>query len=466
MSNLFNSKSRKLGVRGKTSATKTSKRNTGDIDTPKYLDVEGLALDGRGVARHQGKTVFVAGGLPDERVTVQHYRHHKRFDECQVREYEQASSERIEPVCMHFKSCGGCQLQHLTHSAQILYKQASILELLSRQVSVVPEQVEEPILSASEGYRTRARLSVSKSGQLAFRQEGSEELVPIRSCLVLDRRLQVLLAPLQQWLDDLAADSGRSKPVAVTHIELMAADSGVGLLLRHPQNVAVEQREALQHVLLEYTPVGIWWQSEKHGALRDCRDSPCEPLMGYDLSEFDLQLAFKPANFTQVNASVNQSMVARAMQWLELSLRDQVMDLFCGIGNFTLPLARFTKRVVGVEAIEDMVLQGRINAADQGLDNVDFQALDLAQQGVGRRIAKLGANKLVLDPPRSGAREVCEEMLDSGVQKLVYVSCNPASLARDAAILQKQGYRMVKFCVLDMFPHTAHVESMALFDKG
>jgi len=465
MSNLFNTKTRKLGVKGKSSTANTSKRKSGDTGTPTLLDVVSLALDGRGVARHQGKTVFVSGALPSERVSVQHYRHHKRFDECQLREYQQASSERIEPVCAHFSTCGGCQLQHLAPSAQIIHKQTSVLELLSRQASVIPELVEEPIGSASEAYRNRARLAVSKSGQLAFRQEGSDELAPIRSCVVLDRRLQTLLAPLQQWLNSLVADSTCTKPVAVTHIELVAADSGVGLLLRHPQGVAVEWREALEQLLLTDKPVDIWWQAEKHGPLRDCRDALCEPLMNYPLSEFDLRLAFKPTSFTQVNEAVNQAMVTRAVRWLDLTSSDQVMDLFCGIGNFTLPLARLAGRAVGVEAIEDMVHQGRMNAVDHGLDNVDFQALDLTQKGVGRRIAKLGANKLVLDPPRSGAREVCEEMHESGAQKLVYVSCNPASLARDAAILKKQGYHMVKFCVLDMFPHTAHVESMALFEK-
>jgi len=462
MSNLFKSKARRLGLRGKPSKAKASKPVASETAAPKLLDVTGLALDGRGVARYQGKTVFVAGALPGERVSLQHYRHNKRFDECQIRDYEQASSERDEPACPHFSSCGGCQLQHLKADAQIVYKQASVLELLARQASVTPEFIAEPILSPSEGYRTRARLAVSKMGQLSFRQEGSDELVAIRSCLVLDTRLQALLAPLQQWLDSLLGETGRAKPVAVTHIELVAVDSGVGVLLRHPEPVSVEQRTALQHLLADFT-VGVWWQAKKHGALMDYHGLPCDPSMSYQLHDLDLQLTFKPANFTQVNASVNQAMVARTLEWLALNRHDHVLDLFCGIGNFTLPLARFAARVVGVEAIENMVAQGRLNAVDQGLDNVDFKALDLTKQGLGEFMAKLGSNKLVLDPPRSGAREVCEEMHESGVQRFVYISCNPASLARDAAILKHQGYRMVKFCVLDMFPHTAHVESMALF---
>jgi len=466
MAKLFKSKGRKLGARGKTTTAKASKHAASAAPSktavPKLLDVSGLALDGRGVAHHQGKAVFVAGGLPGERVSVQHYRHHKRFDECQLRDYEQASGERTDPACPHFASCGGCQLQHLQARAQIVYKQASVLELLARQASVTPEFIEDPILSASEAYRSRARLAVSKSGQLGFRQEGSDTLVAISSCLVLDARLQVLLAPLQQWLDSLRAESGRAKPVAVTHIELIAVDSGVGVLLRHPQPVAVDQRKALQQLLTD-TSLNIWWQAKKQGSLEGSNGLPCEPSLSYQLHDFDLQLAFKPANFTQINASVNQAMIIRTVEWLTLKACDHVMDLFCGIGNFSLPLARIAERVVGVEAIEDMVIQGRINASDQGLKNVEFQALDLAQQGLGERIAKLGINKLVLDPPRSGAREVCEEMHGSGVKRLVYISCNPASLARDAAILQRQGYRMVKFSVLDMFPHTAHVESMALF---
>lgn len=467
MSQLFKSAGRKLGVRVKPKSqtkpqTKTPQAAT---EATKELLITGLSQDGRGVARQQGKTVFVAGGLPGERVTVMHYRKHKRFDECQVRSVTEPSTERTEPKCPHFSECGGCQLQHLDAAAQIVYKQSAVLEQLQRQVSIVPEHIVDPITSPAQGYRARARVAVSKTGQLAFRQGASDSLVPITSCLVQDPRLQQLLAPLQQWLDTLAKPlKGSRKSVAVTHVELIAADSGLGVVMRHPHPVPAESRQELS-ILLAPLAADVWWQAEKHGSLEASDGSACEPSLSYQLQGFDLELSFQPANFTQVNSQVNQAMVARAIEWLALEAGDQVADLFCGIGNFTLPMALKAKRVVGIEAIDDMVLQGRLNAEAQALDNVEFQALNLAQEGLGMRLQGLGVNKLLLDPPRSGAKEVCEVMHRTGAQSLVYVSCNPASLARDAAILERQGYRLTKFCVLDMFPHTAHVESMALFLK-
>jgi 23S rRNA (uracil1939-C5)-methyltransferase len=444
----------------------SSRAGTGAVSAagshPKVLNITSLAQDGRGIARNKGKTVFVTGALPGEQVSVMHYRQRKRFDECIVRDVEQASAERVLPSCKHFNECGGCQLQHLEPAAQLFNKQEGVLEQLKRHAKLAPKVVESAVESSALGYRSRARLVVSKSGQLGFRQGGSNESVTISECGILDARLQRLLKPVQKWLHDLAVNTSR---MAVTHIELMATDSEVALIVRHPKAVAIEHRQALEGVLT-IEGAKVWWQAEKKGSLQGSAGRSCDPQLQYRLPQYDLNLLFKPTHFTQVNTHVNHEMVARAVSWMDLQADDRVADLFCGVGNFTLPMARKSAAVVGVEGVAGMVEQAKVNARFNNMKNLEFQAFDLFDQSVGQRLKRLKTNKMLLDPPRSGAREVCEQLNGGGITHLVYVSCNPMSLVRDSAILHDQGFKMEKFCVLDMFPHTAHVESMALFIRS
>ncbi|NHO67053.1 23S rRNA (uracil(1939)-C(5))-methyltransferase RlmD [Aestuariicella hydrocarbonica] len=427
--------------------------------TPTELYVEDLAHDGRGVARHEGKTVFVAGGLPGERVLVSHYRRQKRFSECEAKTIEQASQHRVEPQCPHFQECGGCQLQHFSADQQIHYKQQALLTLLKRQHKIEPNEVLGPIRSPAYGYRSRVRLGVDRERRLAFREQGSDRLVPIGQCEVLDASLTSIIPLLQAWLTALPEKAG------VTHVELISANDEKGrpapsALIRH---VKALPEAALE--LLEQIP-GLrhcWLQAEKNGILSDTRGQPADPCLYLELPGESIKLAFHPQDFTQVNPQVNQAMVAQAMDWLDLTDSDRVVDLFCGIGNFTLPIARRCQKVIGIEGVESMVVRGHENSALNHVAQCEFQALDLDTQALAALLRREQANKLLLDPPRAGAKFVCEQIKDSGVERLVYVSCNPASFSRDAAILVESGFALISLRALDMFPQTAHMETMALF---
>lgn len=435
--------------------------------TPSDLTIEDLSHDGRGVARHEGKTVFVAGALPGEKVQVAHYRRQKRFSECESRNISQLSADRVEPLCPHYEACGGCQLQHLSPEKQLYFKQQNLLSLLKRQQEVDVGKVLEPIVSSPYGYRSRVRLGVDAQQRLAFREQHSDKLVPIGECSVLQPSLAAVLPQLQAWLDSLPPKSG------VSHIELVAGyelsgEVVTGVIIRHVKPLSDAFKQAVSAVT---TPQGVfkcWFQSQKNGALQDLTGAIVDPRMYFVLGEDSslqkpIRLGFHPQDFTQVNSQVNPLMVTQALSWLELSSSDRVVDLFCGIGNFTLPMALSASKVIGIEGVESMVVRGQENGAQNDLQNSTFLALDLNSQALGALMRRERVNKLLLDPPRAGAKFVCEQMAESGVERLVYVSCNPASFARDAAILVGVGYKLTELRVLDMFPQTAHMETMALF---
>ncbi|MYM62568.1 TRAM domain-containing protein [Pseudomaricurvus sp. HS19] len=436
-------------------------------ETPKTLTVTDLSYDGRGVARHQGKAVFVAGALPGEVVTVSHYRRHKSFSECVANDILTASVWRQEPFCPHFEGCGGCQLQHLQPDQQILLKQQQVLNLLSRQHAMAPRSLLLPMSSADTGYRSRVRFAVSGEQQLAFRQQGSDQLVAVSQCQVLEPALWPVMEALQQWLLQLPRKSG------VTHIECFTGagtDEGgnqILVVVRHTRPLSASQRQALEQVL----PGGdCWFRGEKNGPLTDASERPGQPQLQQTLTLPEglepVIIRYGPDNFSQVNRAVNQQMVLQALQWLQLQAGDRAMDLFCGVGNFALPMARQAGKVLAVEAVDAMVEAGRQNGALNCIDSVHFLALDLESQALKGLIRQEKINKVLLDPPRAGARFVCEQLAATAIERLVYVSCNPASFARDAAILAAGGFELDSLRVLDMFPHTSHVETMALFVRG
>lgn len=428
--------------------------------TPTELIIEDLAHDGRGVARHEGKTVFVSGALPGERVQIAHYRRHKRYSECETRQVIQASAERLPPPCPHYDQCGGCQLQHLAPAPQLEYKQKALLNLLKRQQGLEPERLLPPVESPAYGYRARLRLGVDGAQRLSFREQGSDELVAIQQCPVADPRLAPLIPQLQSWLDRLPPKAG------VTHIELLAAEDAHGqpataAVIRHLRPLPEAARLSLGQTtgLSDY-----WFQGEKKGALQDACGAAADPRLYLQVS--GVRLGFHPQDFTQVNPQVNREMVAQALAWLALSAGDRVADLFCGMGNFTLPLAKEAAWVMGVEGVESMVDRGHENSARNDLPHCKFRALDLYSEALGPWLQQEGVNKVLLDPPRAGALFVCEQIATSDVERLVYVSCNPASFARDAAVLAAAGFRLAELRALDMFPQTVHMETMALFMRA
>lgn len=423
--------------------------------------IDRLSHDGRGVTQWQGKTLFVADALTGERVTARFISEHGRYAEAVVDEVIEASAQRVEPPCPHYRLCGGCQLQHMPADRQLQVKQDALLEQMQRWGGLAPRRILPAVQSPATGYRSRARLGVwyEKDGSvtLGFRQRQSKQLTQIETCLVLAPSLNRLLAPLQAWLSQLEAAG------AVTHVELIESSAAPGIILRHTKRLTARDRQQLA-LLTQAEGCQVWLQGEKGAALSTIEGEACDPRLDYCLPDFSLTMGFHPQDFIQVNPTVNRLMINQALDLLNLDGTERVLDLFCGIGNFTLPLAQRSAEVIGIEAVEEMVARGRENAAANGLQNVTFMGADLSKLSINQLMQRCGrVDAVLLDPPRDGAREVVANLGQLAAQNIVYVSCNPATLARDAKILAASGYQLDSLGVLDMFPHTAHVESMALF---
>ncbi len=420
--------------------------------------IENLSNEGQGVARLNGKTLFVKGALPGETVLARIDRNHRRYDEGHMLELTKAAAERVEPQCPHFAQCGGCQLQHLNHDTQIDYKQQWVLDQLARQAQLVPEQLDAPLRSVPQHYRRAARIGINQrkdgSAIVGFRQEGSKYLIDIDQCLVLDPRGDNLFRDLAALLN---AHPGQIK--RITHAELTFGDTNGTLTLRVMKNLDGSLQQQLV-ALATSLGCGLYLN---HGDHIETVHEDSAPA--FNLPAFAQQLNFAPGDFVQVNAAMNQAMIDRAIEWLDPQADERILDLFCGLGNFTLPLASKAAEVVGIEASKEMVARGEHNASLNGLTNCQFEAADLTYPISARRWFKQGFDKVLIDPPRTGALEIIEQLIKTPVTQLLYVSCNPSALARDAITLKEAGFKLQRFCVMDMFPHTTHVESLALFVK-
>lgn len=421
------------------------------------LDIQRLANDGRGIAFVDGRTWFVEGALPGESIEARVLGARSQVVEARTERVLAASALRREEPCIHARVCGGCTLQHLPDDDQLALKQRSLAELLSRQAGIEPAQWADPLSGPAFGYRRRARLAVrwdQKANRLAvgFRASASQDIVSIQECHVLVRPLQTLLPAL------LAVLHGLSRPQAIGHVELFSG-TAEAVMVRHTAPLADIDLKALQ-AFADAQGVQLWLQGEG-----EPQPTAMGAALGYRLPAWDLELAWRPGDFIQVNAPVNEAMVAQALDWLKPQRGERVLDLFCGLGNFALPLARVGAEVVGVEGVADMVERARTNAAHNGLEHAHFYQADLSKPLLEASWAKGGFPAVLLDPPRDGAFEVVKQIETLGAARVVYVSCNPSTLARDAAELIRQGYRLARAGVLDMFPQTAHVEAMALFER-
>lgn len=440
--------------------------------------IDKLSHDGRGLCRHQGKTLFVSGALPGERVLARIHQQRSKFDEAHCLQVLDSSPQRRQPRCPHFGQCGGCELQHLSSAAQIGVKQTQALDQLQRIGAVQPEHILPALDQDHWHYRRRVRLSVycpHKNSQpvLGFRRRQSKQLVPIRQCPILDQRGEQLLPLLADWLANCR------QPQAISHLELLLDDRQGALVLRHPRSLATEDQQALVHLCAEqqfqlYLQPGgpetvqrpDGGEARLHYRLAAESPQPLRELHAPDQQQSpkqNLLMAYHPSDFTQVNAGINQLMVSQALQLLAPGPDDRILDLFCGLGNFTLPLATRAGEVIGIEGSPSMVARGQQNATANGLDNVHFHVADLTADFHSAPWFGQGFNKILLDPPRAGALQVVRQLAGYQAEKILYVSCDPATLARDAGALVEQGYRLQQWGVMNMFPQTTHVESMALF---
>ena len=443
--------------------------------TPFEAEITGMTHDGRGVARRAskepgeaGKAVFIAGALPGERVMAVQTGRHRSFDEARAVEVLQAAPERVEPRCRHFGTCGGCAMQHFAEDKQILAKQRVLLENLERIGHVTPERVLEPLTDAAWGYRRKGRFSVRRVEKkdktlVGFRETDPRFVADIASCHTVIPQIGEKVEALGSLVDGLEARRD------IPQIEFIAGDptdefSGIALTIRHLAPLSEADRAALvafgqQHGFAIFLQPGgldsvhpLW---------------PASPKLAFALPQWNLEFVFRPLDFIQVNAGLNGKMIADAIDLLDADPDDRVLDLFCGLGNFTLPLARSVREVVGVEGEAGLVHRARENAIHNGIGNAHFHAADLAKDLGGQPWMREGFDRLLLDPPRSGADFVLAHLPLKQFKRIVYVSCHPASLARDAGYLvNEKGWKLRAAGVMDMFPHTAHVESIAMFEQG
>ncbi|MBB3191065.1 TRAM domain-containing protein [Halomonas cerina] len=423
------------------------------------VEIQSLAHDGRGVARTAaGKTVFVEGALPGERVRIAVHRTRQRFDEAHVRELITSSQERATPPCAHYGTCGGCDLQHLAVPAQRRHKTEVLRELLARQ-GIALEASLALLHRASEGYRRRARLGVRVDGEgrvhLGFRARHQHRLVDIGDCPVLVPSLSRLLVPLHSLVASLDA------PRHVGHLELLESDQGVSLVVRQLREHDADTRRWRAFAEAQGMHLGRWLGREAPAFewLTQAPALSCRLPAG----EQELTLGFAPGDFLQANEAVNREMVSTARTWLT-PLPERVLDLFAGVGNFSLPLAAGGARVTAVEGSPAMVERLADNACRNGLD-VGARQADLNDPTAIRPLLEtVSPGCVVLDPPRSGAEAVCHQLAAHPVAQVLYVACDPATLARDVACLVHGGYRVVRAAVADMFVHTSHLEAMLLLE--
>lgn len=419
------------------------------VTTRQIITVEATDLDpfGQGVARHNGKALFITGLLPNERAEVTLTEDKSKYSRGQVKRRLNDSPERVAPRCPHFGVCGGCQQQHASVALQQSSKSTALARLMKHDVN-------EIISGQPWGYRRRARLSLSyepKTQKLAmgFRKAASNDIVDVKQCPVLAPHLEALLPHLRNCLSDLQGVR------ALGHVELVLADNGPLMVLRHTAPLSAQDREKLERFSHSHE-LTLFLAPQSEILERVSGDAP------WYLSD-GLRLTFSPRDFIQVNDGVNQQMVAKAIEWLDVQPDDRVLDLFCGMGNFTLPLAQRAASVVGVEGVNALVEKGQQNARHNTLENVTFFHENLEEDVTQQPWAKHGFDKILLDPARAGASGVMQHIIKLAPKRVVYVSCNPATLARDSEALLSAGYQIQRLAMLDMFPHTGHLESMVLF---
>lgn len=424
------------------------------------LELDRLSHDGRGIGRWQGRTVFVDGGLPGERVIARVLKARSKLIETRVDKVLQASAERVEPACRHADLCGGCSLQHMPHGTQLQVKQQALAQQLQHFAGIEPEQWMPPLLGPAYAYRQRSRLALRwdrRQGRLevGYRQRFSSDLVEVTQCPILVPELEALVQALGPVLNELEGRAG------LGHVELMAAQVPV-ILVRHMQPLSSADLDRLRALAAEHG-ADCWLQPGDTDTLHCIAGLGEAPA--YLLADQGLRLEFAPGDFIQVNAAVNQKMINQALEWLAPQPGERVLDLYCGVGNFSLPLVRMGALVSGVEGDEQMVARARRNAANNNLQSPHFFQADLSNQRDQQWLDE-GCDAALLDPPRDGAEQLVQALAQMKVGRILYVSCNPATLARDAGILAAQGYRLEKVGVMDMFAQTAHVEAMALFARG
>jgi 23S rRNA (uracil1939-C5)-methyltransferase len=427
------------------------------------LIIDGLTHDGRGVGRDGNKAVFVTGALVGERVLAVQTGRNRNFDQAMATAILAPSPDRVEPKCPHFGVCSGCVLQHMSAEKQVEAKQQVLLDNLRRIGHVMPGRVLPALAAKAWGYRRKGRFSVryveKKGGVLVgFREHDPRFVAQLDQCHTLVPEIAALITPLAELVGAMPAKRD------VQQVEFIQGDGPPALVFRHLS--ALDETDlSLLRAFGERHGAQIFLQPGGVHTVHPIRAD--YPPLSFVLRGSGIGFQFRPLDFIQVNAAMNEAMIERALQLLEPKPSDVVLDLFCGLGNFTLPLAKAVGEAVGVEGDQGLVDRAMENALRNGIANAAFFAADLSQDISAQLWKTRPFNKILLDPPRTGALEVLKQLNLKGVERIVYVSCHPASLARDAGYLvQERGYRLAQAGAMDMFPQTAHVEAIAVFEAG
>ena len=427
--------------------------------------IESLDQEGRGVAHVDGKTIFIDGALPNEIVMYQSQRIKPSYEVANTIEVLQASAERVVPQCPHYGLCGGCKLQHMDAQAQVTAKQQMLQADLWHIGKVKADNMLPPLYGPTWGYRHKARLSVKYVQKkervlVGFNEKGTRFVADMNSCEVLVPAVSALIAPLQDLIFQLTI---RDK---LPQIELAVGEGDVIVLILRVMDVLTENDETLLKNFADNHTVQIWTQTKGPDTIKPFWPTSA-PILAYSLPEFNLIYPFKPNEFTQVNPQINQQMVYSAMQLLKPQAGEKIADFFCGIGNFTLPIARSGATVLGLEGLSNLVDRANESASLNKISNANFAVADLFKMTEAGLLDLGKFDKWLIDPPRDGAFELIKAItLETAPMLIVYVSCNPATLARDAGVLvNEKGYVLSAAGVINMFPHTAHVESIACFIK-
>jgi 23S rRNA (uracil1939-C5)-methyltransferase len=438
------------------------------------IDIESLDMEARGIGHLKnedgtpGKVIFVEGALPGERVSFQSFRRKPKWEAATMTELHRESSLRVKPKCAHFGTCGGCAMQHLEPSAQVAIKQRVLEDNLWHLSKVRAEIMMRPIYGPTWGYRYRARLSVrnvvKKGGVLVgFHERKSSYVADMQTCEILPPHMSAMLVPLRHLVESLTIFQ------QMPQIELAVGEDVTALVLRIMAPLTAEDENKLKAFADQYRVQ--WWLQPK-GPDTVYPFYPLDVQLHYALPEFGVKMPFKPTDFTQVNHQINRVLVSRALRLLDVQGGDRVADLFCGLGNFTLPIATLAKEVVGIEGSTTLTERALENARENGLSGkTTFYSRNLFEASSEELVTLGKFDRMLIDPPREGALAICQAIAGLDValkpKRIVYVSCNPATLARDAGLLVHQGgYVLKQAGVVNMFPHTAHVESMAVFDLG
>lgn len=426
-------------------------------------EITDLLHDGRGVGRINGKAFFVEGALPGEEVEFRVIREKRNFAEARLTKVLVASDYRRTPECGYFSKCGGCSLQHLQHSQQIEFKKSQLLNNFSR-TEMKPENILDSLVGPEWHYRRRARLAVQRArdGQflVGFHNPGSNRIEPIASCLVLDKSLDVLLIAMPSILHQLAQD------IKIFEIELVAADNALAVAVDASRSLVGNELAGVLQALTAATevPTQLWWKAIKNGQFSRIDGGEEGLFFGV---KGDIQVNFEPGQFIQVNDTINRRMIDQMLALISSERTGVAVDLYCGSGNLSLPLSQHFTKVIGVEGLATLVSAAVKNASNNGVENAQFLVADLNDAKSLKKVSKLtpSIDLIVLDPPRSGAAAIMPWVAKSGAKQIIYISCHPSTMVRDAEFLMRAGYKCKDVGVMDMFPHTAHVESIALFEK-